>query len=95
MRYEKPIVMDLSAGARAAGQGPLGCIPGVDANNYACSTGDVAYPDLGPCTSGPVPETGWPTLCAAGPAVGGEGACVGGGSPIQIEPCTVGIGPNV
>lgn len=95
MRYEKPVVMNLDAQARAAGQEPLGCISGADANNYVCATGGVAYPDIGPCTSGPTPGTGWPTVCATGPAVGTDGACVGGGSPIEVEPCTSGISPNI
>jgi len=41
MRYQKPVVMDLSAGARARGQGPLSCVGGNGAPNHTT-----------PCTGG-------------------------------------------
>jgi hypothetical protein len=45
MRYEKPIVMDLGAGARfGAGQWPLGC--------FGRDTGDGLYNDCQYGTSG-------------------------------------------
>ena len=66
MRYEKPVVMDLSAGARAAGHGPLACVPGASAVEgvESCAPGNGA---------------GW--SCSGGPFGGNEAVCASGGDP--------------
>jgi hypothetical protein len=93
MRYEKPVVMGLGSRARAAGDAPLGCVPGAAADPYVCAEGTSAYPTIGSCSAGPTPGTDFPPVCGEGSAA--FYACVGGSSPTVIEPCTVGVGPNV
>jgi len=59
MRYEKPLVVDLSAGARARGQGPLSCITGNGASgSEICATGNGAksYCAVGNGVQNPIPS---------------------------------------
>lgn len=58
MRYEKPIVMDLSAGARAAGRWPLACISGGTATDTeTCGTGTAAGWTCSAGTNGALGDT--------------------------------------
>ena len=63
MRYQKPIVVELNASARASGQVPLSCMSG---------TGATAYE--GVCGAGTSPT--YNAACASGPANAGD--CAGG-----------------
>jgi hypothetical protein len=86
MHYEKPVVMDLSAGARAAGQEPLSCWSGsAYINGDACMVGDGNWS----CAVGPgaTYET-----CVGGTTVT-DGLCVGGSVPIASDLCTSGPAP--
>jgi len=81
MRYQKPVVMDLSAGARATGQDPLSCYSGnTPGGQGACQMG----------TGGAT----WSGTCVTGPNAGGAGAsiCVGGLSAFFT--CSSGTGPG-
>ena len=83
MRYEKPLVVDLSAGARARGQGPLSCITGNGAQGAnTCMTGNGAkeYCSNGNSVTG---------SCVGGGNVGGT-SCYSGVSPTGY--CEVGAG---
>jgi hypothetical protein len=66
MRYEKPIVMNLSARARTTGQGPLGCVAGDAAGAWeTCATGGNPY-----CSA--------PPSCVSGGAATPGGDCLSG-----------------
>jgi hypothetical protein len=86
MHYQKTVVMDLSAGARAAGQGPLGCYNGDMPGGFNwCQFGiGVSNPILYQCLAGPLPGPG-----------PGE-VCISGGSPATSPPvvyfCMTGAG---
>ena len=82
MRYEKPIVVDLSMPAKAAGQEPESCING----------GTPAGPILQMCQTGGNPNN-LLNGCSTGPQPGGGGSpfCVSGNSPITIY-CMTGTG---
>jgi hypothetical protein len=87
MRYEKPIVMDLSARARSAtGQEPLACIDGWGASAPAvCNSGGAGGGLTGDdCLAGPSAGI----FCAAGPAAIAE--CSGGAVPMGSYGCNVG-----
>ena len=82
MRYEKPLVVDLSAGARARGQGPLSCITGNVAQGAStCMIGNGAneYCSTGNSVTG---------SCVGGGNVGGT-SCYSGGSPSGY--CVAGV----
>jgi len=79
MRYQKPVVMDLSAAAR--GQGPLGCYNGEGPGGNQW------------CQSGTSP-TSMPFQCNVGPNAGGiipQDACITGNSP-TVGFCMTGVG---
>jgi len=80
MRYEKPIVMDLGAGARAAGQWPLGCFSGY--------TGDGLWNDCQYGTNG----EGMGNRCTTGPSPGSaaDPVCISGTNP-SVSLCQSGI----
>jgi len=77
MRYEKPLVVDLSAGARARGQWPLSCLIGNGASGTEiCATGNGAksYCSVGNGVKNPVPS------CVGGGTVNPPGDCYSGGN---------------
>jgi hypothetical protein len=78
MQYEKPVVMDLSSGARARGQEPLACISGSAASGYhLCNVGTEGIsPVTGDCWAG----LGASQHCAAGPDAQ-SGECAFGNLP--------------
>jgi len=86
MRYEKPIVMDLGARARAAGQWPLGCYSGgVGSGGWGddCQYGTTGDGIANKCTTGPMPGT------AADPV------CISGSVPTVLFCMTGGVGDNL
>ena len=97
MRYQKPMVMDLSAGARASGQGPLGCYNGNNPGGGipVCGTGtnptdfgDVCRPggtviSYQVCAYGAAPTTGpGNPVCSNGTILGNNDSCQQGASAI-------------
>jgi hypothetical protein len=93
MRYEKPIVIDLSQNARAQGR-PRACVPGdaviplglcgpgsADASCYAGTGGDQTVDD---CRSGTSPDHS----CLLGTMAGWE--CAGGPLAELAGTCTTG-----
>jgi hypothetical protein len=90
MRYEKPRVMDLSVGARAAGQGPLGCYNGDSPGDIpVCATG--TNPETSGCRPGGSPGN-W-EVCTGG---SGAYACASGSGAEVSDTCQTGafyIGP--
>lgn len=68
MRYERPIVMELSA--RASGQEPLGCYDGViaDSPNEICFAGGAPSFTEPPCWPGSSPGAAMPGDCIGGTA---------------------------
>ncbi len=98
MRYEKPMVMDLSAGARAAGA-PFGCFDGgaPESGSGFCQTGgSVTHVNDSVCTTGPVPGLGSTNAnCYSGVAVAGvlTGCQSGGSVTYTLETCTSGPSP--
>lgn len=93
MKYDKPIVVELSNGARARG-GPLSCLPGgvvepfyhcgpgsADASCYAGTNGAQFADD---CQAGSDPGHS----CVSGTGAGWE--CGGGAAAELPRPCTVG-----
>lgn len=91
MRYEKPIVLDLSAGARATGQEPLGCYSGnAPGGTGLCEAGTGGTAWVNPCAVGPAPGGSGGDTCVSGAAASG-GACISGaGGPSIYDTCTVG-----
>ena len=78
MRYEKPIVINLSTRARfAQGQGPLACVSGGNANAggyQSCGAGGGA---IYACAAGGI-NTGGAVLCVDGGAADSGGDCYNG-----------------
>jgi hypothetical protein len=102
MRYEKPTVMDLGAGARSTvGQEPLVCISGSAAGGqfescasggaaqYACKTGGAPFPAADICVGGINP--GSANDCASGSGV--TGYCIVGPTNSQ-DPRGCNVGPS-
>jgi hypothetical protein len=91
MRYEKPIVMDLSAGARSTvGQGPLSCMDGTTPGGVGmCSVGTGGASVGVLCTVGPAPGSSSPSICYSGVVV--DNLCEAGtvGNAVADD-CTVG-----
>jgi len=76
MRYEKPVIIDLNGGARAAGGDPLACINGTGATSggETCGNGPSAAYTCALGTAGPYGE-----LCIGGSNPGGGSEdCFGG-----------------
>lgn len=75
MKYEKPIVLNLSARAQSArGQGPQGCVAGPAAGTYeSCGSGGSA---TWGCTTGGAAD--FVTSCMSGGAANGSGDCLAG-----------------
>lgn len=90
MRYEKPIVMDLSAAARTSGQGPLSCYAGGVPGPlfYLCETGGDPYNPAQSCGVGPAPGTGSETMCISGAVV--ASLCESGLGGLKDDYCTAG-----
>lgn len=90
MRYEKPIVIDLSASARASGQEPLSCYPGPTPGDdwYLCETGGGPYSPVQGCNVGPAPGSGSQVMCISGVAV--LSVCESGAGGWHDTYCTVG-----
>ena len=69
MRYEKPVVIDLSLRARAASGEPDGCYSGTaPAGTQICLTGGTPGPFGNQCATGPDPGVTSPPLCVPGGA---------------------------
>ena len=86
MRYEKPIVMDLSTRARFAnGQGPLSCMDGSSpVHEGVCGTGtDPSF--IATCTAGPTAGD-----CAGGSSAGAT--CLSGSTTTLNYECAAGTG---
>jgi hypothetical protein len=67
MRYQKPVVMDLSAGARASGQWPLGCYNGTTPGGSSyCQFGTGGDSIDYVCNVGPLPDTDGFEACITG-----------------------------
>ena len=93
MRYQKPIVMDLSGQARASGLTPLGCYNGTAAGiTEFCQTGGSPLPALFNCGSGPVPAVGPGFACISG-AMPETSFCMIGTGATAIDACTSGPQP--
>jgi hypothetical protein len=102
MRYEKPMVMDLSA--RAAGQIPLvcfsgngpggggGCLGGTSPWYTSCGAGGEA--DYQACVGGSGASGTWDD-CFSGSTPGSGGYCAAGGTPgAGSDSCTNGPTPS-
>ena len=93
MRYEKPIVMDLSGQARASGLMPLGCYNGTAAGlTEVCQTGTSPGSFTFNCGSGPVPAVGAGIACISG-VTPETFYCMTGGLAIPSDNCTSGPQP--
>ena len=69
MRYEKPVVMNLNAGARSAtGDWPLGCFSGAVGNGLwnDCQYGTSGAGMANQCIDGPDPGTSADPVCITG-----------------------------
>jgi hypothetical protein len=92
MRYEKPIVMDLSAAARARGQGPLSCLSGDNPGGLnMCAAGVNPTTCSNTCGVGPAPRSGSGDInfCYTGPSA--NTICESGGSGYaSFDDCTSG-----
>jgi hypothetical protein len=80
VRYQKPIIIDLSSSARATGQDPLGCYSGNTPSGLSnwCQAGtNVTNVSIYTCVAGPVPDgnTFYGT-CITGPAVTGMAGAI-------------------
>ena len=94
MRYERPIVMDLNAQARASGQEPLGCYDGSVADippNEVCFVGGTATGSEQPCWAGNAPGSAAPGDCIGGTSAFYCEAGAEGG----IDPGGCRVGPSV
>ena len=82
MRYQKPVVMDLSAGVRASGQVPLSCFGGNFPGGLLwCGAGTSGTAPSANCVAGPE-ATGGPVFCANGLNTAPDNWCQGGaGAP--------------
>jgi len=91
LRYEKPIIMDLSSGARASGQiAPQSCMAGSTpgADWYLCETGGNPFTPAQSCGVGPDPGTGSSTMCISGASV--LSVCASGAGGFHDTYCTNG-----
>jgi len=87
MQYEKPVVMELSSGARAQGQEPLACIDGSAAGGLQlCNVGEGGdSPVTGDCWAGQAATR----HCAAGLSAA-QGECALGSEPSVYDQCNNG-----
>ena len=93
MHYEKPIVMDLSIPAKAAGQEPESCINGtVPAGLLFCQTGGTPMNTGDTCNAGPQPGAGGADLCVAGDIPASSYCEIGTGATLT-DFCTTGPSP--
>jgi hypothetical protein len=90
MRYEKPIVIDLSQRARTVSGEPNSCYAGTTPGEdfYLCETGGVPYTPAQSCGVGPAPGTGSSTMCISGVSV--LSLCESGAGGFKDNYCTVG-----
>jgi hypothetical protein len=86
MRYEKPIVKDLSAQARATGDWPLGCYNG-SSNSTVCATGSGVTSGRDGCRAGSGATFG---VCAAGINPGGSNPQCAAGTGGNADTCSAG-----
>jgi hypothetical protein len=91
MRYEKPVVMDLSLRARTASGEPNGCYNGADpAGEDLCQTGGAPTSLGNQCATGPTPGGTLPPLCISG---GAALLCMTGAGGGTFDTCTSGPQP--
>ena len=92
MRYEKPVVIDLSLRARTASGEPNGCYVGfVPGDTGICQTGTGPTGSLDyQCATGPNPGVSSPAMCI--PGGDPSGMCNTGASGTWEDSCT--SGPN-
>jgi len=94
MLYQKPIVMDLSASARASGLGPLSCFDGAFPGGVLwCGVGSGGNAPSANCVVGPN-ATGGPVFCANGLNTAPDNWCQSGtgGTWPGGDTCTSGPG---
>ena len=94
MRYEKPVVIDLSLRARTASGEPEGCYSGGTPTVPAtCQAGTGPSGAEHTCLLGPAPGSVFPEMCLPGLEAGS--GCMSGyaGSPIS-DTCTSGPQPG-
>ena len=96
MRYEKPLVIDLSLRARTASGEPEGCYTGISpAGTGLCQTGTSPTNFMGnQCNTGPTPDINPPPVCISGAAATGAGFCMAGASGGINDSCTSGPQPT-
>jgi hypothetical protein len=86
-------VIDLSTGARATGQGPLGCYNGNTPGGETewCQFGTDASPNFYACNVGPDPDpgAGW-EICISGVSPALDFCMIGTGGWHYTDTCTVG-----
>ena len=96
MRYEKPLVIDMSLRARTASGGLESCYDGNSASGGAgwCVVGTLpSMPPYYQCTTGLTPGGGTPAMCISGGSAG-SGGCVTGAAGTTVEDsCTSGPQP--
>jgi hypothetical protein len=89
MKYEKPLVVDLSAAARSDGHEPQMCKAGNGPIGDKCYPGASGTQSSGDCVGGMNPGTGegcgngynaWPSECADGIHASWHGSCSAGPS---------------
>ena len=90
MRYMKPMMVELFAGARASGEWEFSCYSGGTPGGdwYLCETGGSPYSPAQSCGVGPAPGTGSQTMCISGAAV--LSVCETGAGGYHDTYCTVG-----
>jgi hypothetical protein len=92
MRYQKPVVMDLSAGSRASGQWPLGCYNGEVGNGLwnDCQYGTTGGGPGNTCGAGPQPGGHDPSVCISGNLPPLDFCMIGTGGSDWGDSCEVG-----
>ena len=90
MRYEKPVVIDISLRARMVSGEPNSCYPGATPGPdwYLCETGGDPFSPAQSCTVGPAPGTGSTNMCISGVSV--LSVCESGAGGYHDSYCTVG-----
>jgi hypothetical protein len=89
MRYEKPVVLNISTRAQmAAGEDAMGCVTGPVANGWYESCGNGTSANWG-CVSGPGPSS-FARSCISGSTASPNGDCLSGSSVAYY--CAAGTG---
>ena len=96
MRYEKPLVIDMSLRARTASGEPESCYNGTTpAGMGFCQAGTSPSDFLGnQCNNGPDPGVSTPAICVSGLFAGGGGCMSGSAGTSVPDACTSGPQPT-